>query len=99
MQNLLLSLRINKILRNIAVFIGLFSAILIFCTPAQSQVTFCYPDCPKDLWNPLPTSPAFTHLITLPCGEPVIVHYRIFFSSDPPPQEFTPFPQPAPFHG
>ena len=77
MQNLLLSLRINKILRNIAVFIGLFSAILIFCTPAQSQVTFCYPDCPKDLWNPLPTSPAFTHLITLPCGEPVIVHYRI----------------------
>ncbi len=50
--------------------------IIVLANPAQSQVTLCYPDCPNDVWNPMPPSPALTYQITLPCGEPVIVHYR-----------------------
>lgn len=80
MQNLLLHLTINKFLQNIAVYICLFTALFIFSTPAHSQQAFCYPDCSNDLWNPQPPAPAFTHQITLPCGEPVIIHYRTRFA-------------------
>ena len=62
--------------KGIIIFLTLFAILILFNTPVQSQQAFCYPDCYDDYWEPLPPSPPFTHQITLPCGEPVIILYR-----------------------
>ncbi|MBI5324315.1 MAG: hypothetical protein HZB41_03385 [Ignavibacteriae bacterium] len=80
MKNLSPALSNNKFLNNLALFIVVIMFNLICFSNMNSQVTLCYPDCLNDLWNPLPPSPAFTHTVTLPCGEPVIIHYRTRFA-------------------
>ena len=70
----------NIINKRISAIIIIISAICFFYSPSQSQVTYCYPDCPNDLWNPVPPAPSFTYQVTLPCGEPVIIHYRTRFA-------------------
>ncbi|TAL69602.1 MAG: hypothetical protein EPN82_06075 [Bacteroidetes bacterium] len=77
MQNSVFTISTNNIHKRIAVIIFIISAICFFNSQSQSQVTYCYPDCENDLWNPVPPAPALTHQMTLPCGEQVTVFYRI----------------------
>jgi hypothetical protein len=66
----------GKQIRGLWFFAGIFTLLIILATPARAQEQLCYPDCDSSIWMPMPPAPALTFLITLPCGEPVIVHYR-----------------------
>jgi hypothetical protein len=76
----MISLLSNVIIRTksfVFFFILIVLLVLFSGTKVYSQATQCYPDCPSSLWIPNPPSPAYTYVLTLPCGSNVTVYYRI----------------------
>ena len=60
--------------------ISLVLSFVVMAFPLQSQTQYCYPDCDTSLWVPNPPLGAYTFGMTLPCGEPVLVFYRIRYA-------------------
>jgi len=59
------------------IIIGLFLFGFIGENKLFSQPEVCYPDCDTSIWNPNPPLPAYTYVLTLSCGQPVTVYFRI----------------------
>ena len=61
-------------------FFFLFLFLVVSISDLKSQGGYCYEDCDSTQWIPNPPSAPYTFGMTLPCGEPVIVLYRIRYA-------------------
>jgi len=70
---------IQKILQQkILVFLLVLTYISLFHSNSLfSQTAPCYKDCDTNIWVPVPGTPPYSITLTLPCGENVILSYRI----------------------
>ena len=64
--------------QKIFIFLLLFILLFLFHSISLiSQTALCYKDCDTNIWVPAPGIPPYTIILTLPCGEQVILSYRI----------------------